>query len=308
MVALRKFGQILTDVQKFNINVQHRMNTSYTRIPDRPSLAYQFAFERSAGIEGATGALDEPDRSNSGLTISLDSGVQITKDIDVTGRYSTMFSYSSTQGSETEARSVTWPDFGVRWSGLERLGPFRRIWSASTARLTFKKDSNESGRKGLVDISRENLAISPALLFTFKNEINSTLTGSYNRSTSDQRGSKTETSSMSVTLDLKKDFRGGSGLKLPIPFFRKEIKWRSTLNTNLSITYSRTGGKKFLPGSTVYEPIPITTSLSVSPNLTYNFSSALNGRFFVDYARSYAQATDQTITSLTIGISAALTF
>lgn len=308
MVAVRKFAQILTDLQKFNINVQHRMNSSYTRIPDRPSLAYQFAFDRSAGIDGPTGALDEPDRSNSGLTISLDSGVQISKDIDITGRYATSLSNSSTQGSETESKSVSWPDFGVRWSGLERLGPFRRIWSASTARLTFKKDSSESGRKGLVDTSKETLAISPALLFTFKNEINSTLSASYNRSSSDQRGNKTETSNMAVTLDLKKDFRGGSGLKLPIPFFRKEIKWQSTLNTNLSITYSRTGGKKFLPGSTEYAPIPITTSLRISPNLTYNFSRALNGRFFIDYARSYAQATDQTITTLMIGISAVLTF
>jgi hypothetical protein len=109
-------------------------------------------------------------------------------------------------------------------------------------------------------------------------------------------------------VDFKKDFRGGSGFKLPIPFLSKEIKWTSTLNTNLSITYTRASGKRYEEGSEIFQPIPLTTSLKISPSATYNFSRAINGRIFIDYGRAYAESSNQTTTSLRIGISAALTF
>jgi hypothetical protein len=52
----------------------------------------------------------------------------------------------------------------------------------------------------------------------------------------------------------------------------------------------------------------MTTTLKVAPSLTYNFSRALNGRFFAEYGRAFAQASNQTTTTLRIGISAVLSF
>ena len=152
------------------------------------------------------------------------------------------------------------------------------------------------------------MTLSQSMAFTFKNQIKSTLSMAYNKNLTDNRGSISETSNLSVTLDLKKDFRGGSGFRLPIPFLSKKIKWTSTLNSNLNITYTRAGGKRYQIGDEIFQPIPKTTSLSISPNLTYNFSRALNGRFFIDYGRSYAEASEQTTTTLRIGVSAVLNF
>jgi hypothetical protein len=308
MIAIRKGGQILKDIRRVNINVQQRFNSIYSRIPARPSYLYQFGLTESAGIITADGPIDKPDRSNTSLTISCDTGVQLTQSIDIAARYTTTMTNSATQGSESESQSTTWPDISVKWVGLEKIGLFRSIFTNSTANLMYKKQSQESGRKGLVDQHKESLAISPSMTFTFKNEINSTLSMSYNKSTSDSRGSVTETGNMTIALDLKKDFRGGAGFKLPIPFLSREVKWKSTLNTNMNISYNRAGGKRYQAGSELFQPIPLTTSLRISPSMTYNFSRALNGRFFVEYGRSYAEATDQTVTTLRIGISAVLTF
>jgi hypothetical protein len=152
------------------------------------------------------------------------------------------------------------------------------------------------------------VAITPSMTFTFKNDINSTLSMSYSKSLSDNRGSVTENTGVTIGLDLKKDIRGGAGFKLPIPFLRREVKWSSTLNTNMNIQYTRSGGKRYEAGSELFQPIPMTTSLRISPSMTYNFTRALNGRFFVQYGRTYSQATDQTTTSLRLGISAVLSF
>ncbi|MCK5619549.1 MAG: hypothetical protein KAJ17_09115, partial [Candidatus Krumholzibacteria bacterium] len=308
MIAVRKLGQILKDIRKININVQQRFNSSYTRIPDRPSVKYQFALNQSTGIITSGGNIDQPDRMGTNLTLTLDSGVQVSTNIDIATRFSTTLTNTSTQGSEGESRSISWPDFSIKWSGLEQFGLFKPIFAQSSANLTYRKQTSESGRKDIVDSRRENVTISPSMAFTFKNQIRSTLSMAYNKNLSDNRGSISETNNLSVTLDLKKDFRGGSGFRLPIPFLSKKIKWTSTLNSNLNITYTRAGGKRYQIGDEIFQPIPKTTSLSISPNLTYNFSRALNGRFFVDYGRSYAEATDQTTTTLRIGVSAVLNF
>ena len=146
------------------------------------------------------------------------------------------------------------------------------------------------------------------MTFSFKNDINSTLVVSYRNNKTNNRGSIVENSNWSITMDLKKDFRGGSGFKLPIPFLSKEIKWTSTLNSNLSISYTRASGKRYQEGSEIFQPIPMTSKLKVAPSLTYNFSRALNGRLFAEYGRGFAQASNQTTTTLRIGISAVLSF
>jgi hypothetical protein len=308
MIAVRKAGQILKDIRRININVQQRFNSSYSRIPYRPTYLYQFALQPETGIITHEGPIDKPDRTNTSLTVTMDSGVQVTQNIDVSARFSTTLGNSATQGSESETRTTTWPDLGLKWQGLEQLGLFRKLFAQATANATFKRQTTESGRVGTIDSEKGSTTISPSMTFGFKNGINSTLAAGYNKDKTNNRGSITETGRITITLDLKKDFRGGTGFKLPIPFFAKEIKWTSTLNSNVNISYSRSSGKRYQEGSELFQPIPMVTSLSVSPSFTYHFSEALNGRFFVDYNRSYAEASDQTTTSLRVGISAVLRF
>jgi hypothetical protein len=45
-----------------------------------------------------------------------------------------------------------------------------------------------------------------------------------------------------------------------------------------------------------------------SPRVAYNFTQALNGAFFIDFSRSYAEQSDQTTTIVRIGLTATFTF
>jgi len=76
----------------------------------------------------------------------------------------------------------------------------------------------------------------------------------------------------------------------------------------LSVSYSMTGGQRTNSLRSIPEPIPGTNILKVSPRLTYTFSRTLNGSFFVDYTRTYSEASNQTTTLVRIGINAIFTF
>jgi hypothetical protein len=308
LIALRKLGEILTSIRKINVNVQQRFNSSYTRIPERPSLIYQLGFTESSGIVTRDGPLDRPDRTSTSLTINADTGVQITDNLDLSTRFLTTLTNSASLGAESESKSSVFPDVSVKWSGIERFAFFRPLFKAATANVTFRKELQQSGRKGQIDSKKDGLSLTPTMTFSFKNDINSTLAVSYQNNKSTNRGNVVENTNWSISMDLKKDFRGGSGFKLPIPFLSKEIKWTSTLNSNLNISYTRSSGKRYQEGAELFQPIPMSSTLKVSPSLTYNFSRALNGRIFAEYGRAFAQASNQTTTTLRIGVSAILTF
>ncbi len=180
---------------------------------------------------------------------------------------------------------------------------------AERVSANFKIFEQETGRRDEDPTSsRRDFSITPALQFSFKNEINSNLSVSYAKNTTNTRGSSSENTNLSVSLDFRKIFRGGAGFRIPLPFLNKRVDWSSQLETNLSLAYSQTGGKRFVTGSVFFEPIPQTTSLRISPAMTYNFTDALSGRMFIDYARQYNEATDQTITTLRLGVNAVFTF
>jgi hypothetical protein len=307
--ALRQLGRILTDLRVINVSLGQRTSNTYSRIPERPSVAYQVGLTSATGIETEAGPIDTPERLNESMNMSLESGVAITSNFDVRAIYSMSNSKTDFRASKTVTTNQTWPDVQVKWAGLERFGLFRSYLANVDANLNFKRTSQESGREGEEpDNTRTTLQLSPALVFGWKNGINSNLSVSYNKNTSDTRGSVSETTSLGVALDFRKQFAGGSGFRIPIPFITKRVQWKSQLDANLTIAYNRAGGKRYTEGSDFFEPIPRTTSFRVSPAASYNFTQALSGRMFVNVARSYREATDQTTTSVELGVSAIFTF
>jgi hypothetical protein len=309
MMLVHKFTEVLTDIRRVNFSVSQQNGSNYQRIPERPGYGYQFGLSTDTGINTPDGPVDKPDTESESLKFNADSGVELTESIDVAGRYQHTITDQVNRTSERRSVSTTFPDVQLSWKNLERLGLFGAFFTQTQATVNLKQFKQESGRR---DEDPENirtqLTFSPSLLFTWKNDIKSNLGVSYNKNTSDTRGSKTEQTSISINLDFKKSFIGGAGFKIPIPFFTKQVKWKSKLDTNLSMAYSRTSGKRFTEGSDLSSPIPSTSSIRVSPTVAYTFSDNLSGRAFIDYNRSYTETTDQTITTVRVGVTAVFTF
>jgi hypothetical protein len=150
--------------------------------------------------------------------------------------------------------------------------------------------------------------MTPALVANWRNGINSTLSYSHDSRVNATHGSKTELTSMNVSIDLKYTFAPGKGLRIPLPFMSKQWKFKSTLDTAVDMSYARNSGLRYSSLYPMPEKLPGTNTLRVSPRMTYNFSRTLNGSLFVDYSRMYSEATNQTTTTVRVGVTAIFTF
>jgi hypothetical protein len=293
--AARGVAEVLTSIRKINASIQKGNQTSYNRIPDRPSIAYQLGLTPGSGVSYGGQVFDEPEREQGDLKILMDSGLQLTRNIDVAGRFSRSTGATTFRGATTEVRSSTWPDLSLSWKGLEAFGPFRGIFTNASATITYNRTSQENSRAGAVETKREAQNLTPSVVFQWKNDIRSSVGVQYGKDMTDTRGAVNENSNLNVNMDVKYTFTPGKPIKIPLPFLRSKTL-KSRLDTSLSGGYTRSGGRRSTGEPGRFVSLPGTSSIRVSPRVAYNFSSALNGSFFVDYSRSYSDATDQTVT------------
>jgi len=298
---LKGIARIFVTVRPISANITHRMSSNYVRIAARPDITYRLGMDADAGID----SISKPDQKKESLGFNLDSGVQLTRSLDVQGRYRREMSDQDFRSSgQTRSLDITWPDLQAKWDGLANFRPLRPILTNGTVNMNYKETHHEDGQKDQPPVNQnETLTLSPALDMTWKNELQTTLSVAYSSNVNETRGSKAETNSRGLTLDMKRNFRGGGGIN----FFGKKMSWDNDLEATFSIAYSKTGGER--TGADGFsQPIPASTSFHVSPTARYVFSKNINGSAFIDYNRTYAESTGQTTTQVRLGVTAVVTF
>jgi hypothetical protein len=296
---------MLTSIRPLKANIQRRKNSSYLRVPDRPDWSYQLGLDNNTGILVNGQSIGPPETKTANLTYNLETGVTVIENLDVQARYTQSITDSDFRTNQSRSISTTWPDFQGRWGGLERLRVFDQSIAQGELRVDWRETHIESGLKDQPPITTtETFTLTPALVMTWKNQLNSSINVNLTQNTSDTRGSRSVTDNTTVGVELKKTFRGGGALKL----FGKGVKWNNEMEATLQMAYARSGGERFQPGSTLAEPIPTTTTLSVDPLVRYTFSKNINGSAFVGYGRSFQETTGQTTTTVRLGVSAVINF
>jgi hypothetical protein len=298
--AARGLARLLTSIRPISANIQHRLSSSYLRIPARPDLSYRLGADTDAGVEG----VGDPDQKRSNLSFNFDSGVQLSKNFDVQGRYTRATSDTDFRANHTRTLSVTWPDVQAKWDGLGNFRPLRPIAQAGSINVNYKETHQENGQRDQPPVTKnDTFSLTPAVDMTWKNQLQTTLSVAYSANSNDTRGSTSKTNNTGISLDFKRDFKSGGGIGL----FGKKMSWDNNLETSLSIAYTRSGGERGVLGGIV-EPIPSSNSWRVSPQMRYTFSKNINGSAFIDYSRSFTESTEQTTTTLRVGVTAVVTF
>lgn len=298
---LKGIARIFVTVRPISANISHTMSSNYLRIPDRPDITYRLGMDSDAGLD----SISKPDTKKQTFGFNLDTGVQLTRSLDLQGRYRRDTGDTDFRSTgQTRTLDVTWPDLQAKWDGLANFRPLRPILTAGTVNVNYKETHHEDGPKDKEPVNQtESLTFSPALDMTWKNELQTTLSVSYTSNLNETRGSKAENNSRGATLDMKRNFRGGGGIGI----FGKSMNWDNDLEATLSIAYSKSGGER-TGGDGFHQPIPSSTSFHVSPTARYVFSKNINGSAFIDYNRTYAESTDQTTTQVRLGVTAVVTF
>lgn len=315
LAAVKKLASLIAGLRKINGSYRQTVGSNYTRIVGRPSILYQLGLTNDTGVEGYTAegyqVFDTPNRHNTSNAFTFDTGLHLTRNIDVTGRFGTTLTktrfreVNTASISESNTTQTIWPDFNVSWKGLEEWGIFSRMFNSTSATLSWQSRTRDTGRGDEVLSSDQTRTITPAMVFVWKNNMTSNLSINHSRNVTESQGSTNETTSLGVNADLKYSF--DAGRKLRIPFFADKVL-QSKLDTNLSMGYTRRSGKRSTGSTGFFVPIPKTTTIFVSPRVNYSFTRALNGSFFINYSRIFNEATAQTTTILRIGVDAIFTF
>jgi hypothetical protein len=306
-ILIRKVGGVLSRIRRISASYNQQYSSNYPRIATRPDFLYQFGMSEKSGVEVGGVPIDVPERVGVTNGLILDSGVQITKNIDLAARFNTTWTQNTFRASETRTAATNWPDLNVSWSGLEHYGPLRGVFSATSFTVGYRASTRKSGIGDRVDNVDKGRTISPALVFTWKNGLSTNVNVNLQKNTSEVRGSYNETTSMGINMEMKYAFAAGKALKIPLPFLRNKTL-RSSLNTSMAVGYTRSGGKRSAFGGATLLEVPKRTTFRIAPRATYNFTSALNGGLFVDFQRSFSEATNQTVTTTRVGLDATFTF
>lgn len=308
--AAKGFGRILTRFQPISANIQHRLSSSYVRIPDRPDMAYRLGITTATGILADGSPLDKPDNRREEFSYNLNSSVRMLEmsngqSIDLQARYAQGTTDNDFKESQQRATTRTWPDLQLKFDNLHEFRPLKPILAGGELTVDYRETHNESGTKNEpATVVIETFTLSPSLNFTWKNELTSTLNVSMSENSNDTRGSKSVTNSFSVTMDLGKNFRAGGGFS----FFGKDVSFKNQMQSTLQVAYSKSGGERFTPGGNTGIPIPATTNFRIGPRATYTFNSNVNGSAFIDFSRTYAEASNQTISTVRLGVTAVINF
>lgn len=307
MILFRKVGGVLSRIRRINASYNQNFSSNYPRIIKRPSFYYQFGLTDDSGVIVAGVALDTPERVSISSSFVLDSGVQITRNIDVAARFNHSNTLNTFRGTEARSYTTNWPDLSVSWMGLEKYGPLQGVFSNTSLTVGYRANTRKSGVGDRIDNVDKGRTITPALVFAWKNGLSTNVNLSLIKNTSEVSGSYNENNSMAINMELKYAFAAGRALKIPLPFIRNRTL-RSSLMTSMAMGYTRAGGKRSAFGSGPLIDTPKRTTLRIAPRATYNFTSALNGGLFVDFQRSFSEQTNQTVTTTRVGIDATFTF
>jgi len=287
----RLLGKI--EVVRTNINISHQ--NSYQRLYDRANLAYQFGFTSEAGVEGKSGDIErKPDRASDNLTIDLRSGINISSNADLLFNYNFLKRKDDHAGRISESNLITWPSVSFSLSGLEKIRLFKNTFERSDLKLNFERK-----RKTDVRGKETSYSLSPIWSIVWKNSLSSNISFTYNQTSSIQNNQDIWSKNWSVAVNLKYSVRGDKGLGLPLPFLKsKRLKFSSTLNTSLDLSYS---------SSSKYNQPPAQT-ISISPRASYKFSNRLTGSMYFMYKRTSGGQLGYIYNSVGLGVSAEFRF
>ncbi|MBN2070651.1 MAG: hypothetical protein JW814_04255 [Candidatus Krumholzibacteriota bacterium] len=266
---LRFLGRV--DPVKSTFKIDRR--SQFERLYERAGMGYQFGFASRSGTEGALGGPDaDPLRENTGITLNLRSGFDITSNLSANLNFNMSKREDMSYSRRSEAQDLTWPDVNLNWRGLQEWAILRRYIERSDLNISYiERTSKKLGEE------TNAFQITPNWNLRWKNSLTSNFSVAYSKKTTIDRGQELWDKSWSANLELKYDIKGTKGIGMPLPFLnKKKLKFESALTTVLNVSYSRAERYN----------VPPTSTLSIYPRFTYTFSRNVSGNLALGYKRS----------------------
>lgn len=304
---LKLFGSFLAKFKDIRFNYSERTNISHLGlVPGSPSLAFQFGLSDTTNLNSVSGLTTNTISSTDNQSYTASSGLAFGRAIDIALKFqhseqsnqSTIISgNSSNSWVKFREFDLPFPEWTVRIGGLSSLPLFKSLFKSVTFSHSFsgqrditwdQTPDNETRRSfttnfrplGKLDLNFKNG-------FTGNIQINNSKTLSQTLTTGGEN--QTEKTDISVTANYSKR----SGFHIPIwPFNKKELK--NSIDFSFTFTASTSSRKNKAPGKSDFEEQDSTTRWSISPRLTYSFSTQVRGGAFLEIGKTDSKRIGKT--------------
>jgi hypothetical protein len=296
LIPIRKLVRLLGSIEPLNANVNFDHRSSYERIYERANLWYQLGFTDKAGVPSSQDSVEDnsPIRSTDNINVDLRSAIGLTANIGLEAKARFDLGQDETSGRRTKSSRSTWPSLTLNWKGMEKYPFLKRFIAQSNFVMGFERrmSENQSGKENAYTVS-------PNWNLEWKNKLSSNLGFNYSKKTRIRNLQELWDKSWTAMVALKYNIEGSQGFGIPLPFLnKKKISFKSVLTTGLNFQYSQ-----------ISTPLdPSSAVLSISPNVSYRFSSSVQGGAGVDYKRTSGGRLGQVRQMIDVRVSAEFRF
>ncbi|MBD3291261.1 cell surface protein SprA, partial [candidate division KSB1 bacterium] len=302
---------ITRNIQPISINYSQRDNKSYSALEEgMPSWDFMLGFDDSTGVGLVQDVGTNRNSFRNSQTLSLQSGFKISRNIDVTLRFSSDNSRNQTTqitGDQSfsayklseDQEPIPFPEWSVRWTGVEKLPFLKDLMKRVSFDHSFTGKSTEAWQNAESNITRKsyNASFRPLLgmNITFQNDISATVR--YNLSNSfdeNVRGGSGGTRSTNSDFSIQAKYAKSGGFRIPIPvwpFKNKEIK--NDMDFSFSFNMSSNVDEQNVQGGK-WEEMNKTAKWSLKPQLTYRFSTNVSGGIHFEYGKNESKRMGKT--------------
>jgi hypothetical protein len=295
LLPMKKLIALLGKIEPVDANVRMNHQSNYQRIYDRASFLYQLGIIDAAGVPGKTSEEENtPETAMDNFGIDMRSKIGLTQNLVMNFSGSLDQMSSETKGMNSQTKRILWPAVNIDWRGMDKYRLLNRYVKSSDVKVGFERRRNENrGRE------ENSYKLTPLMSLDWKNSLSTTMSVTYAKSTTVESNQELWTKSWGVSLDMRYSIEGSKGVGIPLPLLnRKKISFKSTLTTNLGLSYAS--------ASTHNQPAAGT--LAISPGVSYRFSNNVTGALAINYKRSSGGQLGQVRQSIQVSMSAEFKF
>jgi hypothetical protein len=283
--------------------------SSYARLKQTADFWYLTGLVNTLDVgEDQYAAFASDERQN----LSLSTTSKVSRDIALDVKYSEAKALRNQIGSITEDFKQDWPDAQISVSGIEKWGLFggkaddtEAGWfRSSNVNLSYKYSRSVNNYTPAIHNPRFNTTISPRWTMNFHSGLTATLNATRTNDTSLSNGVNTELNRNRYGLNLRHQFRADTILSR-LGLYRPGSSQSISMDIDLAYTQDRTD--RLNPNGVVTAPTG-TTSYSANPRFSVQVTRNLNAAVRFIFSRSKNIASNQSTTTLGLGLEATFVF
>jgi hypothetical protein len=281
----------MSKLKNINISFDNTYNTTYQDLANRPGFAYQIGIPNSVSKDSLNSIKNEN-------SISLNSGLDLTRSISLTTGYS--YSLSTTEAnSSSQTERTRFPDIGISISEFQKWIGIEQILTSSSLRSNYSLEVQNSGdfHWDKPNTVSKTMSLSPLINWNGNWLRNIVTQASYSYTqteTTTNRGgfdSVNLKTTNTINGSISYSFTAARGLK--IPMFKKRMRLKNELTSGINFSYAINKDKTRGDGNTVINTD--TSNFTFTPNLTYDFSKNIKGGMDIQYSNEVNHKRDESL-------------